>query len=84
MKKIIVILAITFMGQLVFAQLVPSIREAKGRTSTELNKTKMEKRGHHKKDKHKREAMIKELNLSEDQKAKLKEMKASLLCFPFL
>lgn len=67
MKRIFVLLAITFMGQLVSAQ-------EKESTPAELNKTKTEKNGFHK-GKHKKDAMMKELNLSEDQKAKLKEMR---------
>jgi periplasmic protein CpxP/Spy len=69
MKKIFAILAITFMSQLVFAQ-------AKEATATEFNKTKKENNGFHKKGKHRKAEMMKQLNLSEEQKAKLSEMKA--------
>jgi periplasmic protein CpxP/Spy len=67
MKRIFVLLAITFMGQLVSAQ-------EKESAPTDQNSTKTEKNGFHK-GKHKKDAMMKELNLSEDQKAKLKEMR---------
>lgn len=68
MKKIFAILAITFMGQLAFAQQA---------SSTEAGKSKSERKEFHKRGKHRKAAMMKQLNLSEEQKAKLKEMKAA-------
>ena len=74
MKRILVLLVVTVMSQLSFAQVKPPV-------STELNKsrnagaTNGERKKHHKMDKQAKRAMMKELNLSADQKAKLKEMK---------
>jgi len=60
------------MGQVVLAQVnTPA--------ETEFNKSRnaatSEKKMHHKKDKHEKMAMMKELDMTEDQKARLKEMK---------
>ncbi len=71
MKRILVLLVVIVMGQLTFAQV-------KAPAETELGKSKnpatAENKKHHKMDKQARKAMMKELNLSADQKAKLKEM----------
>jgi periplasmic protein CpxP/Spy len=74
MKRILVLLVVTVMSQLSFAQVKPPV-------STELSKSsnadaaKGERKRHHKMDKQAKRAMMKELNLTADQKAKLKEMK---------
>lgn len=68
MKKIFAVLAITFIGQLAIAQVTPS---------SETGKSKSERKAFHKKGKHKRAEMMKQLNLSEEQKIKFKEMKAA-------
>ena len=70
MKKIFAILAITCMGQLTFAQ-------EKTSSSTEMNKPGTENKGFHKKGKHHKAEMMKQLNLNDEQKAKLKEMKSA-------
>lgn len=67
MKRIFVVLAITCISQLVSAQ-------EKENAPAEQNKANTEQ-GFHKRGKHKKDAMMKKLNLSEDQKAKLKEMR---------
>lgn len=61
------ILAVTFMGQLLYAQET---------TSTELNKSKSETSAHQKKGKHKKGEMLQQLNLTDEQRTKLKGMKA--------
>ena len=65
MKKIIAILSVAFMSQLAFAQ---------ENTSPEMKKAKTERKMHHKNGKHKKE-MMKALNLNDEQKAKMKDMK---------
>lgn len=70
MKKILFLLLVTVMGQVALAQV-------KTPAETELNKSRnhatAENKKHHKMGKHAKMAMMKELNLSDDQKAKLKE-----------
>lgn len=67
MKKIIAILAVVFMSQLAIAQ---------ESAATETKKATSERKMHHKGGKHKKE-MMKALNLNDEQKAKLKEMKTA-------
>jgi|GEM_PF-913310 len=71
MKKVMVFMLAVFMGQLVFAQ------DAK---PAEMNKTGEREmpggKGRHKMHKHEKREMMKQLNLSEEQKTKLKEMNA--------
>jgi len=67
MKKIIAILVIAFTSQLAFAQ---------ENASPEMKKANSERKMHHKKGKHKKE-MMKSLNLSDEQKGRLKEMKVA-------
>ncbi len=66
MKKLLFILAITIIGQLSFAQTTTPQTEAAKPTGTE----KKHHKGHGNK-----KAMMKELNMTDDQKAKMKEMK---------
>lgn len=67
MKKIIAILAVAFMSQLAIAQ---------ENASPEMKKANSERKMHHKKGKHKKE-MMKSLNLSDEQKGRLKELKTA-------
>ncbi|MBL0356949.1 MAG: hypothetical protein IPP72_08675 [Chitinophagaceae bacterium] len=69
MKKIILLLLVVFMGQLSFAQ----VKENK---PVEFSKKTPENKMRHKKGMHEKRAMMKALNLTEEQKAKLKEMNA--------
>ncbi len=67
MKKIIAILAVVFMSQLAIAQ---------ENATTGTKKAKSERKMHHKGGKHKKE-MMKALNLNDEQKGRLKEMKTA-------
>lgn len=70
MKRILFLLVVTVMSQVALAQV-------KAPAETELNKSSnpatAENKKHHKIGKHAKMAMMKELNLSDEQKAKLKE-----------
>ena len=67
MKKMFVLMAVTIMSQFVFAQV---------QQDTASNKTGSGMIGkHHKGDRHRKSAIMQELNLSEDQKKQLKEMR---------
>jgi protein CpxP len=74
MKRLLFFAAIIFSGQLLVAQVKPG-------AETELDKSKnpsgREFKRHHKMHKEQKLAMMKELNFSDEQKVKMKELKAS-------
>jgi organic radical activating enzyme len=73
MKKTIVFLVAALMGQLVFAQ-APETKPAA--PAEGIENTMPPNKEHHKKHGHEKREMMKALNLTEEQKAKLKEMNA--------
>jgi Spy/CpxP family protein refolding chaperone len=71
MKKMIVLLAVAMMSQFVFAQ-VQELTSAGKKSDSTMGQGKQRHRMHQQE----KRAMMKELNLTEDQRSKLKEMNA--------
>lgn len=69
MKRVFVLLAVTAMTQLGFAQ------QTKPTENASQENSKMNHKGHGKKNWREKKKMMDELNLTNDQKAKMKEMK---------